>query len=226
MSGGIIALIVLTIIVLFVVINVFLSDKKDPRPIYLGQLAGFVGSSLEKMEGVENSYRVKFVYQGREFAFEDIEDPGFRSHSYKGYLKIATPVNLTLSFTEKSRPSIRANIKSINDISNPWGGGAQKVHLPKALEEFEAFSNNPEIANQLLSDDSVIREFLKFKSRESRGYPVMSLEIMSGTIALKYHPRNELTPNLFTLRHRVQLVAEHAKSLMVVADKLLQFKQA
>ena len=78
-------------------------SKLNSREEFLDKLAKFLESKLEPMEGLDNSYKLRFIFDGKEFVYEDIEEKRFKGKAHKAYLKIKAPGNLHLNFTEKKR---------------------------------------------------------------------------------------------------------------------------
>ena len=196
------------------------TDPKQKRQQFLKRFGGLVGAQPQPLAGHENSYLFRFTFEGREYVFEDIEEPGLGQPTYSGVLKTATPVRLTLTFMEKTRSSIRSNITSVEEITDTWGHTKKRIHLPKTLDEFAAFCDDVERGSRLMRQETVVREFAKYKAMDNRGVPVESLEIIDGVVALRYHNRPELKPSLMALYHAPQIIENHLRSLNVVAREL------
>ncbi len=187
-------------------------------------MADFLEGRLEKSQQYDNSYKINFSYKEKTFCFEDIEEQGFGRHTYKGYLKALTPGKLTLSFTEQSRSGMRSHVSFLSEIA---AGGSQdkgRVDLPKALKEFQVYTNDPENANKLLADANIVKVFAHFKNMDPRGHPVMSLEIIEGVVTLKFHPEENLTPNLSGLKSNVSSIEGYLDALLPLVDKVEGFK--
>ncbi len=216
-------LIILLIVGLIVAIGFFSRESpynENLRKKYLEAMADFLEGRLEKLQRYDNSYKISFFYKEKAFCFEDIEEPGFGRHTYKGYLKAPTPARLTLSFTEQSRSGMRSQISSLSEIA---AGGSQdkgRVDLPKALKEFQVYTNDPENANKLLADAGIVKVFAHFKNMDPRGHPVMSLEIIEGVVTLKFHPAEDLTPNLSGLKSNVSSIEGYLDELIPLIDKI------
>jgi len=219
-----VVLIVIALVVALIVVNMVGGEKPDKRAIFFDKFSKLVGAKFEPIEGYDSSYRVRFTYEGMPFYFEDYEEPGFQQSSFKGYLKFDTGKNFSLIFAEKKRASIRADVQTIGDVSNPWARGGDNIRLPKSLSDLRVSSNRPDVANDLLADDAVIKQFEKYKNVDSRGYPMMSLEINNGTLVLSFHPKPNLKPSLFKLRQNPASLVEHLKMLCILAQKVDDFR--
>ncbi len=215
--------IIAAIIVAILVLNRMFKGSKDKRQQYLGAIAKFLDGIVLPLEGYDNSYKIDFTYKDIDFSFTDIEDPGFQTPTYRGVLKAKTNSDLTLSFTESSRANFRTEATSIAEVLSPWTKNADKVRLPKELQDFVAFTNNTSKANILLADDQISKIFLKFKNIDSRGHPVMSLEILEGVLTLKFHPLgSSLHPNLFDLQNSSSAIEVHLEKMLVIINKINQ----
>jgi hypothetical protein len=201
-----------------------LFGKKSNRQEYLDRLTKFLDSKMESIEGVEDSFRFKFNYKGKDFTYEDLEDYGFKVKTYKGFLRSKTPYNLSLSFTEKSRTTIRSNPSSLKETVNPWMQNVDQVILPSNMKEFNAHTNNAALVNKLLANDQVAKVFGSYKNRDSRGHPQMSLEISDGLLSLRFHGQRDLHPNIFDL-YSTGTVEEHLDKLLLVLAVFDQLKK-
>ena len=201
------------------------SSQRTTRKGYLKNLMAFVEGEMTSIEGAENSFRIQFIYKEKEFIYEDIEEQGFNNALFhSSYLKVRTKSDLNLAFTEKERHRIRDNVSSLKDIHSPWKQNVGKVMLPEELEPFSVYTNNPMLINELMRDEQIIRIFVRFKNVDSRGHPLMSLEIMDGTIILKFHSTAGLRPNLFDLQQNVTLIEDFLEKLVSIVDKVNEIK--
>jgi hypothetical protein len=217
---------IILVIVAMIVAIVFLShnssDEKKVRKHYIEQMASFLEAPWEAPETDIDTYRIRFKYGQRDFIFEDIEDRTLVSESFReGVLKTKTSSPLTVSFLEKSRGKIRTDIKSIKDLKYGWAQLSSDIVLPQGMEDLSVFTNNPTMTKELLADDKIVNFFKSFKSRGSRGHPVMSLEIKDGEVILKFHaPGQDLKPNLYDLQLNATLIENYVKDLSVLAGKI------
>lgn len=217
--------IAILIIVVFAAGIVYLSTttspKREPRKHYLGQIAGLFEGALEPLPGSENSFEIRFSYQGQEFRYQDVEIAEFRQVAHRGYLKMKTPSNLTLRFTERPPATIRVEPKSIEDVgTSMWGKSVEQVRLPKALQEFSVYTNNFFNANKLLADDKITKTIVGYKNRDSRGHPLMSMEISDGEVILEFHPTEDLRPSVLDLHHNPTSIEGYLKELSLLAGAL------
>ena len=213
---------VLIIILIFgalVFLNTSSSGREDVREKYLDDLARFLEGKKEKLEQPENSFKIIFHHDDREFVFEDIEDYGFQTSNYKGVLKRQTTSKLTMSFTERTKSMFRTDRQTVQD---GWIDHSGEMRMGKPLDRFHLYTNNAEVAAGLISDSEVFNVFKGFMNVDMRGHPVMSLEIIEGVITLRFHPRGNLKPNLIDLRNNVTTIENFFDKLVLVENKLSQ----
>lgn len=220
----IVVLVILALVSAIVIVNVVGGEKPDKRKAFLDRFARIVESTFEPIEGYENAFRIRFDFEGKPFVYEDYEEKGLQITSYKGYLRLDTGKKFSLSFGEKKRSSIRADVQSIDEVTNPWARGSDMVRLPKSLSELRASTNRPDVANEFLADDAVVKQYEKYKNVDSRGYHSLSLEINSGVMSLSFHPKPDMKPSLFKLRRDVASLLEHLKAMQLLDTKLKEFK--
>ena len=219
--GWIIAIIIAAIIFF----NRMFKGPKDSRQQYLDAIAKLLGGAVVFLEGYDNSYKIDFNYKGINFTYNDIEDPGFQARAYRGVLKAKTNDDLIMSFTESSRANFRSTATSISEVATPWIKNVDKVRLSKELQDFVAFTNNVSRANVLLADEQIAKIFLKFKNIDSRGHPIMSLEILEGILTLKFHPWGSgLHPNLFDLQNSPSAIEPYLEKMLVIINKINRLK--
>jgi len=220
--------VVIIIIVLLVGAIVFFThDSKQPKKTdtkYLHQIARLFEGKVEKLEDFDNCHKVSFSYKGWDFYFLAISDTDFERVMTKGYLKAETPSKLKLSFTERPRSDVKANIQTIQDITNPWGSDA-KLQLPRALSEFAIHTNNAGMTKKILEDDRAVKIIASFKNRDSRGHPVMSLDFNEGILSLDFHPSGMLKPNLWDLQHDVSSMQGYLDKMLVLLQIIREARE-
>ncbi len=215
----ILSIVILLALIIYFTMNTPMGIKQ--RTKYLESMAHLFESKLEPVLGAENSYRMNFNYHGNECSYEEIEVQTSKSISHCGFLKVRTPSRLSLSFTERARTQIRSNVQSLEDVAaSMWGTSAERVTLPKHLQDFHVYTNNTTIANKFLKDEKVIKIFTAYRNRDSRGHPVMSLEIVEGVISLEFHTPGELTPSIIDLQHNVTAAETYLQELLIIAEAL------
>ena len=213
---------VLVIILIFgalVFLNLHSPNREDVREKYLEDLTRFLEGRKEKLEQPDNSFRIVFQHNDREFSFEDIEDYGFQTSAYKGFLKRQTTSKLTMSFTEGTKAMLRSEGQTVQD---GWIDHSGEVRMKKPLNRFHLYTNNAEVASKLINDLEVFNVFKEFMNEDMRGHPIMSLEILEGVITLRFHPQGYLKPNLIDLRSNVTTIERFFDKLVLVEDKLSQ----
>ena len=215
----ILILVILLALIIYFTMNTPIGTKQ--RTKYLETMAHLFESKLEPVLGADNSYRITFNYRGYECAYEEIEVQTSKAISHCGFLKARVPSRLSLSFTERARTQIRSNVQSLEDVATSmWGTSAEKVSLPKNLQDFHVYTNSATIANKLLKDEKVIKIFTAYRNQDSRGHPVMSLEIVDGVISLEFHAPGELKPSIIDLQHNVTAAETYLQELLVIAEVL------
>jgi len=218
-------LIVLGIIglVIFIFIKKDTSKSNNAKK-YLKSMAKFLGQGKELQGDDAYPQRIDFIYEGKPFVFEHIEETvsgGKRIH--RACLKAQTPLPLTLNFTERSRQSMRASLDSLLDVANPQA--LARIPLPKGLSDFELSANDGLKAVEVLSDDKIQKIFESFKNRDSVGHPVMSLEVVEGFVILQFHPPGGgLKPSLLNLQLNVSSIEEYIKKILPLIVKLTEMK--
>ena len=214
------------VVVLVVALAVFLFVRKDggrktDQKKYLRALARYL--RVEIADGEEEVSRIQFDYKGQTFLYEHLEDAGMHGRiSHRAVLKGRTPSDLTLGFSERVRKTLRSSSnETLQDVvDNPWGGTADQVPLPKALQDFEVHTNQAVKAAQLLADEQILGVFLKFKYRDSVGHPRMPLEIIGGEVVLHFAPAGEPSPNVTNIQYNVGSIEDYASQLLPLLEKL------
>ncbi len=203
----------------------FLTNK-DQRKRHLEALVKLLDAKISQIEARPNCYCLEFEYRHQQFSYEDIEDKISDKAQYRGYLKLQTPLDLTLSITERLRTQIRSNSPAFGDVAHEedsWR--ASIVQLPASLKEFSAFSNMPDLASRLFADEAVARIFGKYKNRDQRGKPSLSLEIVDGIIFLRFYPPGDLNPSISDLRNNVPLIENFLEDMLIVSACVSRLKE-
>jgi len=210
---------------------IFLSHNtespEEAREKFLQKLAGYFESKVTVLEGEESVTVISFVSGGRDFIYEDIEDKTIEQDVYRqAFLKTQADSKLSLAFTEKNRSTIRANITNIENLKNGWAQEAGIVP-PPSLAAFGLHANHAHMAQELMRDPRIEKIFSHYKNRGTRGDPIMSIEIKSGLIRLKFHPPGELVPNINTLQQNLSSIDGHLDAMLALAEILeaVQVKQ-
>ena len=210
----ILGIIIFAVLILLNVKLVF--TKEDKRKKYLQSLGEFLETKVEPLEGLENSYHLRFAYQGTQFSYEDIEDRLKNSCVYKVYLKAMTASKFKIDFTEKERTTIRANVQNLNDIKTPWARDAEKILLPHELQDFTVFSNDNKKANKLFAKERIAKIFTRFKNMTNLGHPYQSLAVMDGMVILTFHPPGGLKPGWGDFQDNASRIEEYLEELNVL----------
>ena len=202
------------------------SGQQGKREEYLQGMARIFETNVEKVEGAENSFFLKFIYKGVEFWFEDMEDKDREDRRlYRGFLKARLPINLTLSFSEKMRTTIRGKVDSLIETASSRAGGGQYIILPKALKKFGVFTNREKQAADLLADERVVKELARYQSVDSRGHPMMSWDIREGVVSLRFHFGTGLKPNLQEFHGNAGALEGYVQRMLVIVNKIKQLAE-
>ena len=211
-----IGILVIGIIALIVVLF-FLPETEDRRKKYLNKFSQLVEGNLETIEGSDNSYRVRFRYQGNDFIYEDIEEEEFRQRKYhQGYLKAPTGTDLVLSFMEKERSTI---------VETGAARARSNALTSRKLKAFEIYSNNQMLAEALMADDEVVDIFAAFKNVDHRGHPFMAMEILEGCLVLRFYSTEGFKPSLFSLQNNVSAVEGFLDRMVKVIRKVQRIRE-
>lgn len=207
--------IILIVIVLIIAGIVLLSRQpsgsKKTRKEFWDELQKYLDAQLEPIPEYENSYRVRFTYEGQEFVFEEIEMKGFQDVVLKGYLRAQTPTKLNLAFSEK---------KTARSFRAEEEGSGRKVSLPQPLQTFNAFTNNRDLCNKLMGDSKIAALFVSLKNVDSRGYPIMPIRIENGLVSLEFNSAKMIQPNLNALKNSVSSIEDYLEKMSLIVDKL------
>ncbi len=213
--------VILLMILICVAGIIFLSSdflsQKDKRKRYLASLIKLLKADVTPIEGMPGSVRLSFVYRQESFTYEDVEDKIADRTLYRGYLRLATPLALTLSFTERLRTNIRSNNPALAPEDRSAAGGGTAIQLPEVLKEFAAYANNEFWANRLFQNEVVGKVFSRYKYRDGRGKPMLSLEIIDGVILLRFSPPGELEPSILNLWNDVARIENYMEDMILLA---------
>ncbi len=193
------------------------SGKKDDvlRMKHLEGLVKHLDAQMEAIPGRSNSYAVRFEYRDVPFLYEDIEDSLFDKVVYRAFLRLTLPVNFNVVFTEELKSKFRSVPTALAEAGASQG--TNQIDSPKGFKEFSLFSNKPNLAQELFGDDAVLRIFSKYKTKDARGKPEMSLEIVDGVLTMKFYPLgHQLEPTVFDLRNNVSVIENYLEDMLVV----------
>jgi len=217
---------IIAIIALLVVGIIVLSAQAPPKPKTraecLERLNKFLEGQLTPLEGYEQGYKITFHFDGTDFVFEDIEEEGFQEKVHKAFLKTKTQTNLTITFTESERATIRSNIVKALEITDK---PIEKLAIPKELKRFKVFTNDIEKTNALFGDPRVLDIFVHYANTGLRGEPSMSLKIQDGWIVLEFFSSVTMRPNLFDVMQSPAKIESQVINLIRLA-KVVEGKQA
>lgn len=208
-------LIIIGIVVLFLAGIMFLNSgspsKKKSREDLLADLAKVLEGKLVPIEGFENSYRISFEFEGYQFHYEDVEAVGFKDKIYKSYIKIPTTSKLTLTFGEKKRTQLIEHSKTSQHGI---------VRLPKELQDFGAYSNNPPFAEAFLDDTKVLKVLKKFQDVDTWGRPMMAVKISSGTLIVEFDSTGRSVHKALRYVTETSVLEEYLDDVILLTKKL------
>ncbi len=199
-----IVLIVLAAVAGIIILSVHSPFHKKTREQIMASLAKFLESKAEPIAESPNSFRIKFVFEGREFIYEDIERPSFREKIYKAYLKSPLKQDFTMNFSEKEKEGIirsetftRATLS--RNIEHSQIG--DKLNIPKELSSFSIYTNNVKLANKLFENKKSLNIFCGLVNFDHRGTHSMPLKFIDGNLILEFDSTENKKPNIKAL-HR------------------------
>jgi len=198
------------------------SEKTDTKE-YLERMAHFFEGEVAAIPDSANSKRITFKYRGYDCLYEDMELPALQKGAELNvaYLKMKAKSHLSLSFTERERTSIRSNAQTLQEVTHSrWGDNRGLIELPKSLEDFHVYTNDPEKAAKFIKNKKVLRSFESYRNRDARGHPLMSLKVTDGTVVLEFHSTGGLTPSLFELRNNVTAGEAYLQELIEIVEVL------
>ncbi|MGE0268857.1 MAG: hypothetical protein AB7S78_10445 [Candidatus Omnitrophota bacterium] len=208
-------LIIIGVVILFIAGIMFLNSgspsKKKSREDLLADLAKVLEGKLVPIEDYQNSYRISFDFEGYKFNYEDIEAASFKDKIYKSYIKISTTSKLTLTFGEKKRTQLIEHSKTVQH---------GVVRLPKELQNFGAFSNNPPAAEVFLDDVKVLKILKKFQDVDTWGRPMMAVKISSGTIIVEFDSTGRSIHKALRFVTESSVIEEYLDDVLVLTKKL------
>jgi hypothetical protein len=123
-----------------------------------------------------------------------------------------------MSFTEQTKAMLRSEGHKLQDGWVDYSGG---VKMREPLNIFHLHTNNSEVAKILLNDPEVFNIFKGFINFDSRGHPMMSLEVLDGVITLRFHSQGALEPNLLDLRSNVTTIENYFDRIVTLENKLM-----
>ena len=194
-------------------------EKKDARKKHLAGLQELLNAEQQEIPGRPNSFILRFEYRKVPFWYEDIEDKIFDKVNHRGFLRVSLPVNFNVVFTENVKSAFRSAPVALAQSSS--AGGTNQIDSPRGFKEFSIFSNKPDVAKKLFEDESVVRVFLKFKNKDSRGKSEMALEIVDGVLLLKFYSLGQQSePTMFDLRNNVGLIEDYLEDLLIIWHRM------
>jgi hypothetical protein len=199
--------------------------QKTTREQFLEQLAQFLEGTLEPIleEGYEHCYRIKFNFEDEEGVYEDLEKKGFKAKVYSAYLKIKTPSQLTLTFTEKKHSmKIRSDIFIASEVSSQTVEKRVRLQVPDYLSDLNVSANDAVTANALLEDIKIAGVLKRMKNVDDRGYSFLSIGIIDGIVSMEFHAQSSFKPNLTALRNDMASIDDYLDDMMIIVRKLKQ----
>ncbi len=196
------------------------SGRRKTREELKTLIEKFVNAKFEPIPGYENSYQVKFTYDGKTCIYEDYETKGFHDKIHKAYLKIPTPTKLNIQFTEKryervvgNRPMMASDM--MKDVKTP-----ARVQIPKELSMFTISTNDAEMTNEIFDDWRSKRVFVEFKNIDAQGRPSNSLKVLDGEIILEFHASGLSHPKSLDFESNMGVLETYIKKLLIIRNTI------
>jgi hypothetical protein len=197
--------------------------EKSASKEYLDKMVHFFEGELSAIPGSDNSKRISFKYRGYDCLFEDMELPALQkgATSNVAFLKVKAQSTLNLSFTERERTSIRSNAQTLAEVTQSrWGDTRGLIELPKSLEDYHVYTNDPERATKFIKNKKVLRSFESYRNRDQRGHPLISLKVAEGFVVLEFHAHGGLTPSIFEIQNNVTATEAYLQELIGLVEVL------
>ncbi len=197
------------------------TDPQKTRNDYLKEIIRIMEGRSMTIPAYEDSYKILFTFKSEQFEYDDIISKIGNKIIHRGYLRVKTLSNLSLSFNEKTREKF-FNKDVVSQIIKPGelSGGRVKLNIPKALREFDIVTNSIFAANAFFQDKKVINILREFKNIDTRGWKHMAIRIKNGEVVLEFNPQTGFKPNLATLRSDPHIIEDNAKKLLVLVARL------
>lgn len=217
--------VILIVVILIVAGAVILrggkSAPQDTREEYLTALARTMEGEMTSIDGEDGSFRVSYILENESFIYEDRLISSFRDKVNKGYLKLATGKEYTLIFRERKKShKIRSNIFIASQVPNQQINPKAQLVIPKILADFDIDTNNIEATNAIVNDAKVVKILSKYKSQDHRGYPFMSVKVLSGDIILEFNTSEGIRPQLKDLQRSPAVIEDHSRRLLILQAKI------
>ncbi len=221
---------ILIIVGILLLTGAILLSKQSPfkevtRNDFLLSLAKTTDGTLEPLHTNENSFKIDFTFEKKNFIYEDIEYPGFHGEVYKSFLKIKTSSKLSLSFHEKKRTKILGSKMLLaSEIPNEVPEREIKIKLPKGLSGLHVNTSDRRHANALLNDSRASQIFTEYKYSDRDGLPYSSLRIHNGSITLEFQSVSTHKPRPLSEHNNINQLENYLDKLIILAKKVEQYK--
>jgi hypothetical protein len=193
------------------------------REEYLEDLAKYVNGTMEKIDQFENSCRIKFNFEGYDFIYEDFEDAGFKGAIYKAYLRLATPTELTINFTEKKpKTTFRSKVILTSELSDETVSSKKKLKIPKELKKFNVHASMPDLVEMLFENKKFMKILCAYQNHNERGLPSLSWKITNGVISLEFKQDRLAHPSLEGLKNEIASLEIFAFELIMMNKLITQ----
>ncbi len=217
------------IILAFLMGIVLLSAKSPLRKLtrekFLEELTKFLEGKIEVIDDDKEdgkSFRIRFEFKGEGFLYEDLESKGFKGKIYRSYLKIKTPSQLTLTFTEKERSTkiLSSDILIASEVVAQYIDANAFLQVPEYLKDLKISTNDTEEANRLLEDKRIASLFRKYRNVDARGYHFLCLGIIDGVVILEFRPEKSNKPSISAIQENISSIDDYLEELIVFSRKL------
>ncbi|MBF0385160.1 MAG: hypothetical protein HQL27_04745 [Candidatus Omnitrophica bacterium] len=199
----------------------FSKMQEKTREQVLEDLAKSLESKCEVAAEAQNSYRINFVFEGKNFIYEDFERASFREKIYKGFLKCRLKQDFIMNFSEKQKDGIirtstftRATLDKASNNANE----REILRIPKSFSAFNIYSNNVALANRIMEDKKSLKVLLNFKGVDNRGMSYMPLRFLDNFLVLEFDSSPNKHPNIKTLYRDVHSIEQQLVQLVKLIE--------
>jgi hypothetical protein len=208
------------IVLIFAAIFTLLRTMSSP---YIKRFDLIVKSSIEDIEGLDESYRIRFNYEGR--AYDLLELKLAKKEKFKKVydsfvlLKAKSNSTFTLRVDDVlGKVNVGGVLEdALNEKFDNSAGGIDVRPLGEFFKDFRVSTNEPAKAEKFLTDPEVAAILALFKTQFSAYGFLMPFMITKGTLIIDYSLCERLINELvFNPRN----ILEHASLLHTLAKKI------
>ncbi len=208
------------VILIFGAIFTLLRTMSSP---YIKRFEILVKGSLEEIEKAEESYRIKFNFEGRSFELLELKSQTKENFKkvYNSFvlMRAKTNTSFTLRIEDMlSKVSVGAVLEAVLD--EKWDNSAREMDVRSLGEFFKDFrisTNDRAKTEKFLSTPEVLAILAHFKAQFSVYGFLMPLVISKGVLTIDYSLSERLVNELV---YNPRNILEHARFLNQLAERL------